>query len=206
MVRRARVATCVAVGLVALLSACGNPSGGSTGDSQPATPPAGTTPSSPTAGPSTGPSTSSTERAPAGQGTKCTAQDLEGVVRPEDAAAGNRYAQLVVTNKTDATCTLYGYGGLQFIDANGKPTPTDLTRTLDPKPTLVTLKPGDTAAKKLHWGVVPSGNEPVNGPCEPPSAGARVIPPDDTQAFIVTYAFGSVCGHGHVEGSAYFKN
>jgi hypothetical protein len=203
VVRRTRVAAGLVIGLAAVLSACGNQPEESTGDSQP---PTETVTVTQPASPTTEPSSSSTESAPTDQGTKCTAQNLAGTVQPLDAAAGNRYAELVVTNKTDATCTLYGYGGLEFVDGNGKPTPTDLTRQPDPGPTLVTLAPGQTAAKKLHWGVVATGNEPATGPCQPPSAGARVIPPDDTQAFIVTFDFGSVCAGGHVEGSAYHKN
>ncbi|WP_291412615.1 DUF4232 domain-containing protein [Actinophytocola sp.] len=205
MVRRIRVATVVVVGLVALLSACGNQPE-STGDSRTTAPVPTTTPSLPSATTAPAPGASGTESAPPGRGTRCTAQDLRGVVQPEDAAAGNRYARLVVTNKSDAECTLYGYGGLQFVDGNGKPTPTDLTRRPDPGPSLVTLKPGATAAKKLHWGVVPSGNEPVSGPCQPPSAGIRIIPPDDTESFTVKFDFGSVCAAGHIEGSAYFEN
>jgi hypothetical protein len=126
-------------------------------------------------------------------------------VAPSDAAAGNRYAELVVTNKSGRTCTLYGYGGLQLVDGAGRSTPTRLTREPNPGPSLVTLPPGGTAAKKLHWGVVPSGTEPVDGPCEPASAGARVIPPDDTKAFDVRFDFGSVCANGQVAGSAYFR-
>ncbi len=205
MVRRNRVASCLAIGLLAALSACGT-SQESTGDGQSTVPP--TTPSTApsTANPTAAPTTDSgTESAPPDSGTKCTAKDLEGTVVPSDAAAGNRYAELVVTNTSAGTCTLYGYGGLQLVDAKAKATPTNLTRRPDPGPTLVTLAPGGTAAKKLHWGVIPSGDEPVTGPCEPASAGARVIPPDDTRAFTVTYQFGSVCAQGHMEGSAYFK-
>jgi uncharacterized protein DUF4232 len=203
MVRRARVAVCVAVVSIAVLSACGTKS---TGDSQ-GTPPATTPPSPPEASPSTqtSPPAGGTESAPPGAGTKCTAADLEGVIAPSDAAAGNRYADLVVTNTSEAKCTLYGYGGLEFTDADGKPLPTALGRSLPPKPALVTLPPGGKAAKELHWTAVPSGDEPVDGPCETPAAGARVIPPDDTKAFTVTFSFGPVCGHGAVDGSAYFK-
>jgi len=51
---------------------------------------------------------------------------------------------------------------------------------------------------------VPTGDEPVDGPCQPESTGATVIPPDDTTSFSVTFAFGSVCNGGTIEGSAYF--
>ena len=147
----------------------------------------------------------STSEGIASAGGRCTAADLAGTVAPSDAAAGNRYAELVVTNTSGRTCTLFGYGGLQLVDGMGRSTPTKLTREPSPGPSLVTLPPGGTAAKKLHWGVVPSGAEPVDGPCEPASAGARVIPPDDTKAFSVKFDFGSVCANGRVAGSAYFR-
>jgi uncharacterized protein DUF4232 len=137
-------------------------------------------------------------------GDKCTADDLTGVVQPGDAAAGNRYVSLVVTNTSDQTCSLYGYGGLQLIGANGQPNPTILTRQPDPGPASVSLVPGGKATKKLHWVVVPTGNEPQEGPCQPESTGATVIPPDDTTSFSVDFDFGSVCNGGTIEGSAYF--
>jgi len=202
--RRTRVAACVAVGLVAMLSACGAPRE-STGDGR-VGPPTVTSPpaeSGPVTPPSSAPPAPSEGVAAAGG--RCRAADLSGAVAPSDAAAGNRYAELVVTNTSGRTCTLYGYGGLQLVDGAGRSTPTKLTREPNPGPSLVTLPPGGTAAKKLHWGVVPSGTEPVDGPCEPASAGARVIPPDDTTAFSVRFDFGSVCANGRVDGSAYFR-
>lgn len=154
--------------------------------------------------PTTSTSQEGTQSSGSGPG-KCTAAMLSGSIQQSDAGAGQRYANLVVTNKATKACTLFGYGGLQLVDANGNPTPTNLTRVPNPGPTLVTLPPGGTASKKLHWGVVPAGGEPVEGPCQPPSAGATVIPPDDTQPFKVTFDFGSVCAKGTIEGSAYHK-
>jgi hypothetical protein len=130
---------------------------------------------------------------------------LKGEVTSGDAAAGNRYAKLVVTNTGKSACTLYGYGGLALANASGADQPTKLTRTLDPKPSLVTLQPGQKASKNLHWGAVPDGTESTTGPCEPESAGINVIPPDETQPFAVKFNFGSVCEHGTVDGSAYYK-
>jgi uncharacterized protein DUF4232 len=184
----------MAATVLAAVTACGTTSE-STGDGQ-------TTREQPTTTP---PTTTATSTTTTGAGTKCKAADLKGSMSSPNAGAGNRYADLVVTNTSGRPCTIYGYGGLQLIGADGRPTPTDLARTPDPGPTLVTLRPGGTAAKTLHWGVIPSGDEPVTGPCEPASTGARVIPPDDTKAFMVTFAFGSVCAGGHVDGSAYFK-
>jgi predicted small lipoprotein YifL len=136
---------------------------------------------------------------------RCSAATLKGTVEQGNAAAGNRYAKLVATNTGKAPCTLYGYGGLQLTDSASKATPTKLTRKPNPAPALVTLRPGQKAFKNLHWSVVPDGNEPVTGPCEPASAGASVIPPDETQPFTVKFDFGSVCEEGSVDGSAYYK-
>lgn len=177
--------------LAVLLTACGNKSTGT--GAQPLTPTSESPPASTTtAAPSTSPGV-----------PRCSAATLAGTIRPADAGAGNRYATLVVTAKS--ACTLYGYGGLQLVDAQGKPTPTNLIRTPNPGPALVSLQPGQTAHKTLHWTVVPTGDEPVTGPCEPPSAGATVIPPDETQPFTVVYDFGPVCDKGRIEGSAYVK-
>ncbi|HEX2132108.1 MAG TPA: DUF4232 domain-containing protein [Actinophytocola sp.] len=195
---------CALAGLVVLLSACGAEDQPSTGDGTTTTTATETVTVTPPPSSTAPPTTENESAPPESAETKCVAMDLEGEIANPGAGAGNRYANLVVTNKSQETCTLYGYGGLEFIDADGQPNPTDLVRTPNPGPSLVTLAPGQSAAKKLHWGVVPTGDEPATGPCQPPSAGIRVIPPDDTQAFIVTYDFGSVCDGGHVEGSAYF--
>jgi hypothetical protein len=184
-------------GLVLLLTGCGGKSG---------TGAAGTSSTSTTPAPATATTTTTAAPSSAVPGiARCSAATLAGAVKAEDSGAGQRYATLVVTNRGQAACTLYGYGGLQLVDAQGKPTPTNLVRTPNPGPALVTLQPGQAAHKKLHWTVVPTGDEPVTGPCQPPSAGATVIPPDETQPFTVVYEFGSVCDKGRIEGSAYVK-
>jgi hypothetical protein len=169
-----------------------------------ATQPTSTTPSTS----SSSASSTTPERPASVQGdatNRCSASTLKGEIQSGDAAAGNRYAKLAVTNTSTGPCTLYGYGGLQLIDASGRAAPTNLVRKADPGPTLVTLQPGQQAFKNLHWGVVPDGSEPTTGPCEPESTGATVIPPDETQSTTVTFRFGSVCEKGKIEGSAYYK-
>jgi hypothetical protein len=111
----------------------------------------------------------------------------------------------VVTNTGAKPCTLYGYGGLQLLGADGKPLPTTALRDEPPTPTLVVLAPGGHAAKLLHWGVVPTGSEPADQPCEPTPATLSIIPPDETQPFTVGWNLGPVCAAGTVHGSAYFK-
>ncbi|GAB3870314.1 DUF4232 domain-containing protein [Kibdelosporangium lantanae] len=207
MVRHKLMVAGVALAALGALTACGN-------DTPTATPPqtVTVTPSATSNPPAsetpTKPSTSAErpESVRNDSTPRCSASTLKGEITNGDAAAGNRYAKLVVTNMGKTACTLYGYGGLALANASGADMPTKLTRTLDPKPTLVTLQPGQKAAKNLHWGAVPDGTESTTGPCEPESAGLNVIPPDETQPFAVKSNLGSVCEHGTIDGSAYYKS
>lgn len=205
MVRHSRPTICAVAALVTVVSACGARQNAA--DTRPTT----TTPTTTTSSrPTTTTPTTGTETSPPNQDNRCTAKMLKGTIQPQDAGAGNRYAMLVVTNSSAQACTLWGFGGVELLDASRNatrnPTPTNVTRTPNPGPTLVTVQPGGTAAKNLHWGVVPTGDEPVDGPCQPESTGLRVIPPDETEPFDVNFEFGSVCNQGRLETSAYYQN
>jgi len=191
-----------ALGIVAglALAGCATPGTPTAASSSTASSSTPSTPVTPSAGPTSTEAPSST---PSGT-ARCSAAVLTGTVQPKDSAAGNRYAELVVTNTGSAPCTLYGYGGLQLVDAAGQPLPTTALRDEPPKPSLVTVKPGAHAAKLLHWGVVPTGNEPVDKPCQPTAAKLSIIPPDETQPFTVPWDLGPVCAAGTIHGSAYY--
>lgn len=189
---------------------------GCDGEPQPSPSPTGgsTTTAGSTAIGSTGQSTSATTPiqppapAPTGQAAvpgRCTAAGLAGTVRMDDSAAGHRYATLVVTNTGQVLCTLYGYGGVQLVATDGAALPTSTRRDEAPGPSLVRLAPGATAAKNLHWGVVPTGDEPSDRPCQPEPHTARIIPPDETQPFTVDWSFGPVCAAGTLHDSAYYQ-
>lgn len=134
---------------------------------------------------------------------RCHTSMLSGNVQRGEPGAGQRYAELVLTNTSGETCTLYGYGGMQLIDENGDPLPTDVERTPSPGPEVVRLAPGDSASATLHWTAVPHQGEPTDGPCQPRPASAQVIPPDETDPLTVSWQFGPVCGFGSIDGSAY---
>jgi hypothetical protein len=144
------------------------------------------------------------EAAPPGSETSCTADLLTGSVETMDAAAGHRSVILVVTNKSNRTCTMKGFGGLQLLTATKEQIPTNAERNLDPVPTLIRVSPGGEVGKLLHWTVVATGDEPTTGPCQPVASGINVLPPDETEPFEVDYEFGSVCDHGKIETSAYY--
>ena len=144
---------------------------------------------------------SPTTRPSAPASSRCTAAMLAGTLQAEDSAAGNRYAKLVVTNTGTTPCTLYGYGGLQLVAADGSPLPTSTRRDEAPGPSLVTLAPSAPATKNLHWGVVPTGDES----CQPEPHAVRVIPPDETEPFTVAWSMGPVCEAGTFDDSAYHQ-
>ena len=157
---------------------------------------------------STPPSTTSSA-APANSGAaaptmkRCDSSVLKGQVDPTDAGAGNRYGKFVVTNSSTAPCTLNGYSGFQLENASGV-IPTKLERKADPGPAALTLAPGGRASANLHWGVVPSGSEPVEGPCQPEPSKAAAIPPDETVPLTVPWTLGPVCSGGRIEISAFY--
>ncbi|WP_039787295.1 DUF4232 domain-containing protein [Actinoalloteichus spitiensis] len=136
---------------------------------------------------------------------RCHTSELRAEVRPLNAAAGNRYADLVLTNTSGRTCSIYGYGGMELVDENGRAIATDLRRTNDPGPQLVQLAPNASAAKKLHWTVVPGEGDPEEEPCGPEPVSINVIPPDETDPLSASWTLGPVCDGGRIEGSAYFS-
>jgi hypothetical protein len=157
------------------------------GTTTPAATPAATTPAPSDPAPST------PEASPVS--TRCHTSELAVSFAAGDAAAGNRYAKLVLTNKAARTCTVFGYGGLQPLDAAKKELPITLARdTQQGPPTLVRLAPGASVARTIHWGAVPDGS----GECPTP-AYASVIPPDETDPLVVAWTLGPVCG-GKIDG------
>jgi Domain of unknown function (DUF4232) len=146
--------------------------------------------------------TTATATTPAGP-DRCHTADLAARVRQLDSAAGQRYAALTLTNRSTRTCRIYGYGGVQLLDAARRPVPTTQVRDRTAAPHLVTLAPGASAFSRLHWGVVVSTGDRQTGTCEPTPAYLQVIPPDETQPIIVGWTFGPVCQRGRIEQTAY---
>jgi len=134
---------------------------------------------------------------------RCHTADLAARLRALDSAAGQRYAALVLINRSTSTCRVYGYGGVQLLDAARRPLPTEQVRDRLSPPRLVSLRPGATAYSRLHWGVVPSGTESQTGPCEPTPSYLLVTPPDETQPITVAWSYGMVCQRGRIEQTAY---
>jgi hypothetical protein len=129
---------------------------------------------------------------------------LTGSVEPKASDAGSRQVTLVVRNKSQQSCSLFGYGQLDLLDIEKNSLPTNAERNLKPESALVVLAPGASAAKTLRWSVVAAEDEPADGKCATAASSIRVTPPDEQAPFEVAFEFGPVCDHGRLETSAYY--
>ena len=133
------------------------------------------------------------EPSSAGAGTpgpvRCHTSELSASLTAGEPGAGQRYATLSLTNTSARTCTVFGYGGLQPLDASKKQLPITLTRDTGRPPKLITLAPGARVGRTIHWTVVPSGSQPC-----PTPAYASIIPPDETTALVIGWSLGPICG------------
>jgi len=149
----------------------------------------------------TEPSTTTTTGAPASTTTTnagpptCQADQLSAAISAPDAGAGSRNATLAFTNTGQTPCTMTGYVGLQLLFQDGTSVPTDVVRTPGDA-TLVTLQPGGQAYTTLQWGVIATGNEPQNGPCEPTAAQIEITSPNATTSLLQPWPNGPVCAQG----------
>ncbi|MEU5995156.1 DUF4232 domain-containing protein [Spirillospora sp. NPDC047418] len=125
----------------------------------------------------------------------CTSGMLSATLTDLGAAAGNRYATLVLTNKSGKHCTTGGWSGLQLASPDGT-VPTNVVR--EGAPHTITIFNGGHAYERLHWGVVPAGDEPDTDRCEPVPGTLRVIPPNNTEQVATGWSFGAVCQHGRI--------
>lgn len=143
---------------------------------------------------------------PAGGPDRCHTSELTGSLSMGDAAAGNRYATLTLTNTGGEVCTVYGYGGIGLVGQGGSVVPSTQERVAAPDGTggsRTTLQPGDSVAAQLHWTVVATGPEPTTGQCEPTPSELTVIPPNETDSLSVAWTYGPVCSMGQIEQTPY---
>jgi Protein of unknown function (DUF4232) len=154
-----------------LAAACGGTNASSSGTTTASAPPPATT-------------TGSTSTVTFTQGStqtviaKCTAADVTVSAKGGDAGAGHRSSVFVLTNTTQAPCSVDGYPGMAFLDASGAVVRGTVERGdsylfSDPGPSLVVLQPGDAASYSLGWSE-------ANGATCATSTKVQVTPPDDT--------------------------
>ena len=131
---------------------------------------------------------------------RCHTSMLSARVVLGQPGAGQRYADLVLTNTSGASCRVYGYPGMQLLGASGGHIPTAVERQPGTA-TLVTLAPGQQASSLLHWTIVPGTGE--GSPCEPTASGLVVTPPDETAPLHTSWPGGTVCQHGQISATPF---
>jgi uncharacterized protein DUF4232 len=177
-----------------LLAACGGDGDGTTiGTAAPSvTPPTSAAPTSAatsTGTSETGPTAPASSEGSAPATDRCHTGEFTAAFGPEDAGAGNRNASVVLTNKGGRTCTVFGYGGLQPLDAAGKPITTLTLTRVNPPPALLRVAPGGKVYKGIHWAVIARTGQKCVSPVS-----AQVTPPDETDHITLKWPFGTVCG------------
>ncbi|MFE1197451.1 DUF4232 domain-containing protein [Streptomyces olivaceoviridis] len=113
-----------------------------------------------------------------------------------DSGAGQRYATVILTNKTHKTVRTQGYVGLQLLDAHGKDVPTHVVRDRG-RAEPITLKPGQSAYTRLHWGVVAGAGEPTKAEKDPTRL--EVTPPDFRGHLNTAWKLGEVLQKGRID-------
>jgi Protein of unknown function (DUF4232) len=145
----------------------------------------------------------------ANSSTRCHTADLSGSFTgvPGSAAAGSISYNLKLTNTSKRTCTIYGFAGMQLLDAKHAPLPTKVQwNALAPK-RLITLKPGASAAATDRFSpdVPGTGDNMTPGAaCEPTAAFTEITPPDETTQLVATASPPtSVCERGTMSLTAF---
>jgi hypothetical protein len=201
-----RLAFTAAAGLAVLLATAGC---SGRADTPRASAPASPVPSTATTEPpapaptSTKPPTGAPAPVPPTGPDRCHTADLAGRLRELDSAAGSRYSAVVLTNRSSSSCRVYGYGGVQLLDAARHPLPTHQVRDRTRPPRLVLLRPGASASSLLHWGAISDETESQTAQCQPTPAYLLVTPPDETQPITVAWTSSEVCSHGRILQGAY---
>lgn len=206
--RRTGAAVAASLAALAVLSGCGRDDGPAAAPppSPVATSAASTAAPAAPAGSTTAPAPVASATTPRAAGTKaptspagssrCHTSELSVAFGPVDAGAGQRHGTVLLQNRSGRRCTIFGFGGLQVLDAARRPLPVALTR-VGAAPTLVRFGlRSDIVPKGISWGAIPAGVT-----CARP-AYVLVTPPDETDPLTARWPYGPVCG-GRIAGSAY---
>lgn len=127
--------------------------------------------------------------------TACGTATLHAKLTLGGAAAGSRYATLVLTNTGAAPCHTYGYPGLK-LTGGGDP-PTKAVRVTETgKAVRLILNPGASAWTRLHWGAAPGAGDHQSGTCQPTATHLWITPPDQRDHLTARWSYGPVCERG----------
>ncbi|WP_245687388.1 DUF4232 domain-containing protein [Streptacidiphilus griseoplanus] len=201
--------------LIAVLSGCGTGGGtGGGGGASPAHPqpattdgsspsgPASSGPSTPEAAPTTDSSTTAAAPSPttadsspsvatAAGSSRCHTADLRASIGRNDPGAGQENFPIVLTNRSNRTCTVYGFPGVAFVNSAGEQVTVDPERATGQQKQLVRLTPGQSA-----WSPMSFSNPAISGVTTVTPVAVLITPPDETSSLRVPWAGGEVSNTG----------
>ncbi|MEV6961140.1 DUF4232 domain-containing protein [Streptomyces sp. NPDC051207] len=119
--------------------------------------------------------------------SRCHTSELRASVGRVEPGAGQRNFPIVLTNTSSRTCTVYGYPGAAFVDADGRQLGPDPKRSPGFRPTTVTLAPGGTA-----WAGLSFASPETSGARTATPAALLVTPPDERTSLKVPWTAGAV--------------
>ena len=138
----------------------------------------------------------------ASQSSRCHTSELTASIQPVTGHLDASGLALTLTNQSSRTCTVYGYVGLQLVDANRRFLPTSVERLSsmlfrDHGPTSISLDPGTSAQAGIGYGGDPAVGQNGSPPC-PPAKYLEVTPPDEKDYLFIDAQDTRVCEQGHL--------
>ena len=138
------------------------------------------------------PTSAAATTTPAGPGS-CQSSDLKVTLGHGNAAAGTAFYEILFTNVSSTTCTLYGYPGVSFTgETYAVQVGPAATRNHTIQPSLVTLAPGAVASAQIS--VVNAQNYPAAACGLTTASGILVYPPNLTTSVGLPFN-GYTCVH-----------
>lgn len=124
---------------------------------------------------------------PARVAARCSTSALTLRLRAAGAAAGSTYYRLALTNRSSATCSLFGYPGVSAVRAGGAQLGSPARRNPQHPARLVVLRQGATAVAIVQ--VVDVHNFPPAVCRARRAAGLRIYPPGSYTSKVVPVRF-----------------
>ena len=140
-----------------------------------------------------------------GPPTTCLVSQLTATLTELDAAAGQRYANLVFTNTSVNACTMLGFVWMQLLTNGGSaqlPTLVERNEGAVPKNVITLAANGGQAFTQLHWTVVSGPDEPQDVQCQPTPNFVQITPPDEGDYLTQPWTLGFVCNQGTIDVNA----
>lgn len=105
----------------------------------------------------------------------------------------------MLTNSSHVACRTFGYVGMQLLDANGTPVPTNVVRQPGSVATIV-LAPGESASAITQFSPdIPGQGDSTGATCQPTAQSTEITPPNDTRFFVAQGPAQPVCERGTID-------